>query len=119
MQDNCRWFFQRLHLPKKRTSARLFSAALSMHWLFAFLLLAVGIGAGQVGGTEMPASDVNPFVGTGRGPGPFVNSNSENLFPGAALPFGMVQLSPDTENHGFGYHYLQNDVQGFSMTHMS
>src|SRR6185437_13352573 len=71
------------------------------------------------GGTEMPASDVNPFVGTGRGPGPFVNSNSENLFPGAVLPFGMVQLSPDTENHGFGYHYMQNAVQGFSMTHMS
>jgi predicted alpha-1,2-mannosidase len=31
----------------------------------------------------------------------------------------MVQLSPDTESHGFGYHYYQPDIQGFSMTHMS
>ncbi|MFZ0747545.1 MAG: GH92 family glycosyl hydrolase [Terracidiphilus sp.] len=61
-----------------------------------------------------PASEVNPFIGTGRGPG-----DSENLFPGAALPFGMVQLSPDTEGHGFGYHYDQNTIQGFSMAHMS
>jgi len=61
-----------------------------------------------------PAADVNPLVGTGHGPG-----DSENLFPGAALPFGMVQLSPDTEDHGYGYHYYQDTIHGFSMTHMS
>jgi putative alpha-1,2-mannosidase len=61
-----------------------------------------------------PAASVNPFIGTGEGPGGGVN-----LFPGAAVPFGMVQLSPDTENHGYGYHYAQTDMQGFSMTHMS
>ncbi len=35
------------------------------------------------------------------------------------MPFGMVQLSPDTEDHGYGYHYDSYDIHGFSMTHMS
>lgn len=61
-----------------------------------------------------PAHLVNPFIGTGKGPG-----DSENLFPGAAMPFGMVQFSPDTEDKGLGYHYYQPIVKGFSMTHMS
>jgi len=66
-----------------------------------------------------PTASVNPFVGTGRGPAPDVDSSNENLFPGAVLPFGMVQLSPDTEDHGYGYHYFQDTIHGFSMTHMS
>ena len=57
---------------------------------------------------------MNPLIGTGEGPGGGVN-----LFPGAVMPFGMVQLSPETESHGYGYHYAQTDIQGFSMTHMS
>ena len=61
-----------------------------------------------------PAASVDPFIGTGKGPG-----GSQNLFPGASMPFGMVQLSPDTESRGYGYHYYQPDIQGFSMTHMS
>ncbi len=60
------------------------------------------------------ASSVNPIIGTGAGPGGGVN-----LFPGPATPFGMVQLSPDNEGHGYGYHYAGTDIQGFSMTHMS
>lgn len=119
MQHDCGWFFQRTRSRNRGAFVGYVSDARYTFWLFLFLLIAVGVGAGQVGGTDGPASYVNPFVGTGRGPGPFVNSNTENLFPGAAMPFGMVQLSPDTENHGFGYHYLQNAVQGFSMTHMS
>ncbi len=61
-----------------------------------------------------PAAAVNLMVGTGGGPG-----GSINLFPGPSLPFGMTQLSPDTESHGYGYHYQQKQIQGFSMTHMS
>ncbi len=57
---------------------------------------------------------VNPLIGTARGPGGGIN-----LFPGATTPFGMVQLSPDTEDHGYGYHYGDTAIQGFSMTHMS
>ena len=63
---------------------------------------------------QSPANLVNPFIGTGTGPG-----GSINLFPGPSMPFGMVQLSPDTESRGFGYHYYQQQIQGFSMTHMS
>ena len=66
--------------------------------------------SGQVG----PAASVNPFIGTGGDP-----DDGINLFPGASLPFGMVQLSPDTEEHGFGYHYIHSRIKGFSMTHMS
>ena len=61
-----------------------------------------------------PASLVNPMVGTGGDP-----DDGINLFPGAVRPFGMVQLSPDTEDHGLGYHYIQKYIKGFSMTHMS
>ena len=61
-----------------------------------------------------PAEWVNPFIGTGKGPGA-----SQNLFPGAVMPFGMVQFSPDTEDKGLGYHYYQELLKGFSMTHMS
>lgn len=60
------------------------------------------------------AAEVNPMIGTGKGPG-----GSQNLFPGPVMPFGMVQLSPDTESHAYGYHYYQDKIQGFSMTHMS
>ena len=61
-----------------------------------------------------PAAEVHPLIGTGHGPG-----GSINLFPGPSMPFGMVQLSPDTQSRGFGYHYYQRNIQGFSMTHMS
>lgn len=53
-------------------------------------------------------------MGRGKGPG-----GSINVFPGPSQPFGMVQLSPDTEAHGYGYHYYDKRIQGFSMTHMS
>ena len=52
---------------------------------------------------------VNPFIGS---------QNDGNTFPGAAVPFGMVQLSPDT-GHNVGYRYDQDRVRGFSMVHLS
>jgi len=73
-----------------------------------------------------PAQYVNPFVGTGNSPLPdYLGGNaSGNTFPGATLPFGMVQLSPDTEK-GFGkdergsYLYHDTAIRGFSLTHLS
>jgi predicted alpha-1,2-mannosidase len=57
---------------------------------------------------------VNPFIGTG---------GHGHTFPGPALPFGMVQLSPDTRLTGWdgcsGYHYSDAVVYGFSHTHLS
>ncbi|HEX7774839.1 MAG TPA: GH92 family glycosyl hydrolase, partial [Pyrinomonadaceae bacterium] len=57
---------------------------------------------------------VNPFIGTaGHG----------HTFPGAIVPFGMVQLSPDTRLTGWdgcsGYHYSDSAIYGFSHTHLS
>jgi putative alpha-1,2-mannosidase len=57
---------------------------------------------------------VNPFIGTG---------GHGHTFPGATVPFGMVQLSPDTRLEGWdgssGYHYSDTTVYGFSHTHLS
>ncbi|MGW5329001.1 GH92 family glycosyl hydrolase [Streptomyces sp. NPDC004014] len=52
---------------------------------------------------------VNPFIGS---------QDEGNTFPGAAVPFGMVQLSPDT-GHNTGYDYTQNRIRGFSLVHLS
>ncbi len=57
---------------------------------------------------------VNPFIGTG---------GHGHTFPGATVPFGMVQLSPDTRLTGWdgcsGYHFTDSVVYGFSHTHLS
>ncbi|HEX8246963.1 MAG TPA: GH92 family glycosyl hydrolase [Pyrinomonadaceae bacterium] len=57
---------------------------------------------------------VNPFVGTG---------GHGHTFPGATVPFGFVQLSPDTRMDDWdgssGYHYSDNQIYGFSHTHLS
>ncbi|GHF29196.1 hypothetical protein GCM10010218_07940 [Streptomyces mashuensis] len=58
---------------------------------------------------EDPTTLVNPFIGT---------RNEGNTFPGAAVPFGMVQLSPDT-GHGTGYDYDETHIRGFSTVHLS
>lgn len=84
------------------------SAVLGFLTLFSCALVA------QNNGSSGPIASVDPLIGTGTGPGDTIN-----LFPGATLPFGMVQLSPDTEDKGFGYHYNELTIQGFSMTHMS
>lgn len=58
---------------------------------------------------------VNPFIGTG---------GAGHTFPGAVVPFGMMQLSPDTRIDGSwegcgGYHYSDSVIYGFSHTHLS
>ncbi len=63
----------------------------------------------------IPVTDyVNPMIGT---------SAHGHTFPGATVPFGMVQLSPDTHNEGWdwcsGYHYSDSSIMGFSHTHLS
>lgn len=59
-------------------------------------------------------SYVNPFVGTG---------GHGHTYPGATMPFGMMQLSPDTRLDGWdgcsGYHYTDDHIYGFSHTHLS
>ena len=59
-----------------------------------------------------PASLVNTFIGT---------SNAADDFPGADVPFGMVQWSPDTPSRpdGGGYEYNDSAITGFSLTHIA
>ncbi|MCF3124418.1 GH92 family glycosyl hydrolase [Streptomyces arenae] len=52
---------------------------------------------------------VNPFIGT---------ENEGNTYPGAAVPFGMVQFSPDT-GHNTGYDHSDTHIRGFSAVHLS
>jgi predicted alpha-1,2-mannosidase len=61
------------------------------------------------------AKHVNPFIGTG---------GHGHTFPGATVPYGMVQLSPDTRIDGSwdgcsGYHNDDNTIYGFSHTHLN
>ncbi len=64
--------------------------------------------------TEQLSQWVNPFIGTG---------GHGHTYPGATVPFGMVQLSPDTRLDGWdgcsGYHYTDSVIFGFSHTHLS
>ena len=57
---------------------------------------------------------VDPFIGTG---------GHGHTYPGATMPFGMVQLSPDTRKDSWdgssGYHYSDQTILGFSHTHLS
>ncbi|RJQ67000.1 glycoside hydrolase family 92 protein [Pseudonocardiaceae bacterium YIM PH 21723] len=67
------------------------------------------------------ASAVNPFVGTKPGGEDHgTGGGAGNTFPGAVVPFGMMQWSPDTVKHqDGGYFYDDNRIKGFSLTHLS
>ncbi|MCD7968846.1 MAG: GH92 family glycosyl hydrolase [Alistipes sp.] len=57
---------------------------------------------------------VNPFVGT---------SGFGNVYPGSQIPFGGIQISPDTDidyyDAAAGYKYDHMTIMGFSLTHLS
>jgi len=64
-----------------------------------------------------PASSVNPFIGT---------ANGGNTYPGAVVPFGMLQWSPENTRGDHtrvaapgGYQYDTTRIRGFSLTHLS
>lgn len=63
---------------------------------------------------QTPYELVNPFIGTG---------GHGHTYPGATVPHGAVQLSPDTRKGNWdacsGYHYSDNSILGFSHTHLS
>ena len=81
------------------------------------LLLASGIGLFSCAEQDLPkeyTDSVNVFIGTG---------GHGHTFPGATLPHGMVQLSPDTRLIGWdacsGYYYDDTSIMGFTHTHLS
>jgi predicted alpha-1,2-mannosidase len=88
--------------------------------LSCLLTLAAGLplAAQAADPGEQAYRNVDPFIGTGEG---------GHTFPGATVPFGMVQLSPDTDIRDFhksygwaaGYRYEDPTIMGFSHTHFS
>lgn len=79
-------------------------------FLFAIILILPSCTKQQ---TRIPIY-VDPFIGTDA---------HGHVFPGATMPFGMVQLSPDTRKDSWdgcsGYHYSDSTIMGFSHTHLS
>ncbi|UYQ94438.1 GH92 family glycosyl hydrolase [Chitinophaga horti] len=70
-----------------------------------------------------PAGYVNPFIGASTSEGAAgIYHGLGKTFPGAATPFGMVQLSPNTitgGDNGSGYSYEHTSIEGFAFTQMS
>jgi putative alpha-1,2-mannosidase len=82
---------------------------MNRYFVFAALLVAT---AGLAQATD-PLKLVDPMIGTGA---------EGHTFPGATIPFGMVQVSPDTQIRPFkqsykwaaGYRYEDTTILGFS-----
>ncbi|MFN5134526.1 MAG: glycoside hydrolase family 92 protein, partial [Chitinophagaceae bacterium] len=76
--------------------------------LIIFSLFSLSLSAQQL------TKFVDPFLGTG---------GHGHVYPGAVVPFGMVQLSPDNGDEGWdwcgGYHYSSKTIAGFSHMHLS
>jgi predicted alpha-1,2-mannosidase len=85
-------------------------------WLAGSLLILVACSgpSNSISESERLTQYVNPFIGTGY---------HGHTFPGAAWPFGQVQLSPDNGTQGWdwcsGYHYSDSILAGFSHLHLS
>ncbi len=83
--------------------------------LYVFLITASAFSCNKTQNENLPAvSYVNPFIGTG---------GHGHTFPGATVPFGMVQLSPQTRLDGWdgcsGYHATDSIIYGFAHTALS
>jgi len=89
-----------------------------MRTILSALLVCILLGCTEeitVATKDKPlTSYVNTFIGTG---------GHGHTYPGATMPFGMMQLSPDTRLDGWdgcsGYHYDDSYIYGFSHTHLS
>ena len=72
---------------------------------------------------KLPTDYVNPFVGASTNADKAGASHGlGKTFPGAATPFGMVQVSPNTitgGDNGSGYSYEHTSIEGFAMTQLS
>ncbi|GLR18743.1 GH92 family glycosyl hydrolase [Portibacter lacus] len=77
----------------------------------SLLIVVVGIISTSVHGQKDPVDYVDPLSGT--------HDSRWMMFPGAAMPFGMVKLSPDNERRGWkaGYEYDVENISGFSHIH--
>jgi len=88
---------------------------LQTHYTLKKLLSFLLLGLSLVTFGQNYRQYVNPMIGTG---------GHGHTYPGATVPFGMVQLSPDTRIDGSwdgcsGYHYSDTVIYGFSHTHLN
>ena len=92
-----------------------------MQRIIFFFLISLTLQSCSFNNSAIPAkkdkaliSFVNPFIGTG---------GHGHTYPGVSMPFGMMQLSPDTRLEGWdgcsGYHFSDEYIYGFSHTHLS
>ena len=93
---------------KHKNTRTLLPATLRIIFSLIFLLSVAARAAAA------PADYVNPMIGTDA---------HGHVFPGATVPFGMVQLSPDTRDNTWdgssGYHYSDTSILGFSHNHLT
>jgi predicted alpha-1,2-mannosidase len=91
----------------------------------ALVLSAAGVTALQSPASAADlnlTSYVNPFVGTddSNSPNPVGGGAGGSTFPGATVPFGMVQFSPDTPTGSpSGYRDRDRTIESFSLTHFN
>ena len=82
--------------------------------IILFILIGISCSDKNTPSIKDYAKLVDPMIGTDW---------NGHTFPGATLPYGMVQLSPDTKtetwNNCSGYHYSDKSILGFSHTHYS
>ena len=86
----------------------------SFHFLLSGGLLCLLLAGACVSAPQDYASWVDPFIGTG---------GHGHTYPGAVVPNGMIQPSPDTRIDEWdacsGYYYADSTINGFSHTHLS
>lgn len=80
----------------------------------AAVLVGCGTQAAETNPHFKAVDYVDPFIGT---------AGIVHTYPGATVPFGMIQLSPDNDTKGWnwtsGYHTSDSTLKGFSHTHLS
>ncbi len=87
-------------------------------WLFQIVIMLNACNKTE----KQPADYVNPFIGASTNVGEGTSFSLGKTFPGAATPFGLVQLSPNTITGGdnsSGYSYEHKTIEGFAFTQMS
>jgi predicted alpha-1,2-mannosidase len=95
--------------PTASTNALIMKTVARFVYIITFVLLPLA-------GRAAPhlSDHIRPFVGT-QGEG--------NTYPGPSAPFGMIQLSPDTDRDlwetASGYEYSDTSIMGFTLTHLT
>jgi len=85
----------------------------SISFRFSFFVVFIAVTRFSASAQDL-TKYIDPIIGTG---------GHGHTFPGACVPFGMVQLSPDNGSEGWdwcsGYNYSDTTIAGFSHTHLS